>query len=193
MRIKFLTAVCFILSVSPFTIATAGDALHYGFDKSHTNIIWFAGHKGYSKSMGQFMDFDGDVVLDSDNPAASSVEITISMDSMTTGLAKFDAHLKSPDFFDVAQYSTASFKSTKVIFQGNRAKVEGDFTLLGKTLPLVLDVVLNKRDTDMSAPEVRAGFSAKATIKRSKWGMNKYVPFIGDDIDIVIEAEIVKK
>lgn len=194
MRIKTFTAICFLLSIFPFTVSAEGKAPHYAFDKAHTSIIWFAGHKGYSKSMGQFMDFAGDVVLDSDNPAASSVEITIKTTSMTTGLADFDAHLKSPDFFNVAQYPTASFKSTKVIFHGNnKATVEGNFTLLGQTHPLVLDVVLNKRDTDMSAREVRAGFSAKTTVKRSKWGMKTYVPFISDDIDIIIETEIIKK
>ncbi|VAX07600.1 hypothetical protein MNBD_ALPHA03-222 [hydrothermal vent metagenome] len=165
----------------------------YHFDKSHTNIMWFVSHIGFSKSMGQFMDYDGQIILNHGNPALSSVKITFKTASVMTGLPKFDEHLRSADFLDVEKYPTASFISRKVtLLDGNEASVEGDFTLLGVTKPLTLKVRLNKRAMDIPKNIMRTGFSAKTTIKRSLWGMEKYLPFIGDEVTIRIEAEALK-
>lgn len=194
MTMNFFRTVFFMLVAFPLTAGAQDKVRHYVFDKDHTNIIWFAGHKGYSKSMGQFMDYSGDIVIDKANPAASSMTVVIKTGSIMTGLAKFDAHLKSPDFFNVGKYPTATFKSTKVTLDGeNKAVVEGNFTMLGKTNPVTLKVKLNKMDMDYGAADTRAGFSAKTTLKRSLWGMKMYVPFVSDDIKIIIEAELVKK
>ncbi len=162
----------------------------YHFDKSHTNIMWFASHMGFSDSMGQFMDFDGKIILDHDNPDQSSVTFTLKTASIMTGLPEFDKHLKTADFFDVEKYPTARFVSKKVtLLDENLAQVEGDFTLLGRTLPLVLKVRLNKRAMDIQKNIMRTGFSVKTTVKRSRWGMKKYLPFVGDQVKIRIEAE----
>lgn len=162
----------------------------YALDKSHTNIMWFANHLGFSTSMGQFMDFDGRIILDHDNPDQSSVTITLQTASIMTGQEKFDTHLKSADFFNVEKYPTASFVSTKVtLLTDNRATVEGNFTLLGVTKPLTLKIRLNKRAMDLPTNVMRSGFSVSTTIKRSRWGMKYYVPFVGDEVRIRIEAE----
>ncbi|WP_339863901.1 YceI family protein [Paremcibacter congregatus] len=166
----------------------------YQFDQSHTNIMWFADHIGYSQSMGQFMDFDGEIILDHDQPEQSSVRITINTASIMTGLPKFDAHLKSADFFDVEKHPTATFVSKEVILLGeNKAKVKGEFTLLGHTKPLVLTVRLNKRGMDIQRNIHRTGFSVITTVKRSLWGMKSYLPFVGDEVKIKIEAEALIK
>lgn len=165
---------------------------NYHFDKSHTNIMWHISHIGFSKSMGQFMDYDGQIILNHDNPDQSSVKITIKTASIMTGQAEFDAHLKSADFFDVEKYPTASFISTKVAdIEGDKATVEGNFTLLGITMPLTLKVRFNKRAMDIKTNKMRSGFSVKTTLKRSLWGMTNYLPFIGDDVLIRIEAEAI--
>ncbi len=162
----------------------------YHFDKSHTNIMWFASHMGFSDSMGQFMDYDGEIILDHDNPDQSSVTFTLKTASIMTGIAEFDKHLKTADFLDVEKYPTARFVSKKVILlDENLAQVEGDFTLLDRTLPLVLKVRLNKRAMDIPKNIMRTGFSVKTTVKRSRWGMKKYLPFVGDLVKIRIEAE----
>lgn len=162
----------------------------YRFDKDHTNIVWYVSHMGFSKSMGQFMDYDGQIILDHDNPAQSSVTITLQTASIMTGLADFDAHLKSADFFDVEKYPVATFTSTKIILlTDRRAKVEGNFTLLGITRPVTLNVRFNKRALDIKTNKMRTGFSIKTTVKRSRWGMKKYLPFVGDNVIIRIEAE----
>lgn len=162
----------------------------YHFDKRHTNIMWFASHMGFSDSMGQFMDFDGEIILDHDNPAQSSVTFTVNMASVMTGLSKFDAHLKSADFFNVDKYPTARFVSSKVTLTGdNKATVEGDFTLIGITKPLTLKVRLNRRAMDIRENIIRSGFSVRTTVKRSRYGMKYSLPFVGDDVTIRIEAE----
>lgn len=162
----------------------------YHFDKAHTNIMWFISHIGFSNSMGQFMDYEGRIILDHDNPDQSSVTITIKTPSIMTGQAEFDTHLKSADFFNVAKYPTATFVSTKVILLGeNKATVEGKFTLLGITRPLTLKVRLNKRAMDIPTNKMRTGFSVRTTLKRSRWGLKYYLPFVGDDVIIRIETE----
>lgn len=162
----------------------------YDFDPDHTSILWFANHIGYSDSSGQFMDFDGDIMLDYDNPAQSSVKITIETASIRTGLDDFDAHLKSKDFFHVEQFPTMTFESRKVTLTGDRtAEIEGDLTLLGQTKPVALRARFNKRGMDIQKNFLRTGFSVRTTIKRSDWGMKAYLPLVGDEVDILIEAE----
>jgi len=162
----------------------------YVFDKAHTNIMWFVSHIGYSDSMGQFMDYQGRIILDHDQPEQSSVKITLDTASIMTGQPEFDKHLRSADFFDVEKYPAAHFESTRVTVTGkDRATVDGLFTLLGKSRPLSLDVRFNKRGMDIEKNTPRAGFSARATVKRSLWGMKKYLGFVGDNVKIRIEAE----
>ena len=166
----------------------------YRLDKAHTNIMWFISHLGFSNSMGQFMDYQGRIILDHDNPANSSVKVTINTASLMTGQEDFDTHLKSADFFNVEKYPTAIFNSTKVTLQeDNKAVVDGDFTLLGVTHPLTLKIRLNKRAMDIAKNRMRTGFSVKATLKRSRWGMKTYLPLVGDDVIIRIEAEALKE
>ncbi|MBL4613028.1 MAG: YceI family protein [Emcibacter sp.] len=194
MKYPLQTLLAIFLLLSPLA-AQAADSKALGreiyhFDKSHTNIMWFVSHIGFSKSMGQFMDYEGQIILDHDNPDQSLVKITFKTASIMTGLPKFDAHLKSADFFDVEKYPTASFTSTKVTLgDAGRATVDGEFTLLGVTKPLTLTVRLNKRAMDIQKNRMRAGFSVKTTVKRSLWGMKNYLPFVGDDVTIRIEAE----
>jgi len=187
------TIVAVLMVFSPLAALAADVTLGketYNLDKRHTNIMWFASHMGYSKSMGQFMDFEGQVTLDHGNPDQSSVTISLKTASIMTGLPDFDKHLKSPDFFDVEKFPTATFTSTKVtLLEDNQATVEGNFTLLGITKPLTLKVRLNKRARELKSQIMRAGFSAKATIKRSDWGMKAFLPFIGDKVILQIEAE----
>ena len=195
-RYSLKTVVLAILLFSPFMSQAKENIIGretYHFDKAHTNILWFISHIGFSNSMGQFMDYDGQIILDHDNPARSSVTITLRTASIMTGQEKFDTHLKSPDFFNVEKYPTATFASTKVtLLKDDRAEIDGDFTLLGVTKPLTLKVRFNKRAMDIPTNKMRSGFSVKTTIKRSLWGMKYYLPFIGDDVIIRIEAEALR-
>ena len=116
--------------------------------------------------------------------------VTIPVDSIDTGVAKLDAHLKSPDFFDAAKFPMATFKSTRVERAGEHGlKVTGDLTLHGVTKPVVLDVVVNKIGPHPMAGRAAAGFDATATIKRSDFGISNYVPNVSDEIELSVSTE----
>jgi len=197
MKISNSLVIMVLLMISPLAVmADEGGFSNikgteiYHFDKAHTNIMWFADHIGFSRSLGQFMDYDGKIELNFDHPDQSSVMITLKTASVMTGQPKFDDHLKSADFFDVEKYPTARFVSKKITLgEGNNATVEGDFTLLGVTKSLTLQIQMNKRAMDITKNIRRVGFSGKAIVKRSRWGMKKYLPFIGDDVIMRFEAE----
>lgn len=174
--------------VSTFAIsAHAADT--YKLDPSHTAITWHVNHFGFSTPSGKFMSADGEITLDEANPSASSVNVTIDVAGINSGVAKLDEHLKTPDFLDVAKFPTATFKSTKVTPTGkDTAKVVGDLTLHGVTKPVTLDVKLNKVGENMMKLKT-AGFTASTTFKRSEFGITTYVPNLGDDVKIEIESE----
>lgn len=161
----------------------------YKLDASHTAITWHVDHFGFSTPSGKFMSAEGSVTLDKANPAASSVNVTIKMAEVNSGVAKLDEHLKAKDFFDVAQFPTATFTSTKVDVTGaDTADVTGNLTLRGVTKPVTLKVKLNKLAENMFKKQT-AGFTATTTIKRSDFGISAYLPNLGDDVRIEIESE----
>lgn len=179
------------------TLALAGPvqaAERYTFDKSHTSLLFFINHAGFSNMIGEFHDYDGTLVLDEANPEHSSVEVTIRPASVDTDVDALDEKLHKADFFNTEEYPTASFKSTKVVKTGEKtADITGDFTLLGVTKPLTLRATLNKLDMNKWSQKQTAGFSVEATLTRSDWGMGYLVPDVGDEVTLRIEAELQKE
>ena len=164
--------------------------VRYDLDPNHTRIDFSWTHFGFSHPMGRFDRFDGDFRFDPADPTKSSVTVTIPVSSIDTGVAKLDAHLQTADFFDVANYPTATFKSTRVERAGEHGlKVTGDLTLHGVTRPVVLDVVINKIGPHPMAGRAAAGFDATTTIKRSDFGISNYVPNVSDEIRLWISTE----
>ena len=172
-----------------FGLAAATPAA-YTIDPSHTHVDFSWSHFGFSHPVGRFDSIQGDFKFDPADPTQSSVTATIAIDSIDTGVKALDDDLKSPAFFDAAKYPTAVFKSTQVQRTGEHAlKVTGDLTLHGVTKPLVLDVVVNKVGTHPMRGTQAAGFDATTTIKRSDFGIAKYVPNVSDEIAISISTE----
>ena len=179
-----LFALSLLISAPSFAAET------YKLDLNHTNIYWQADHFGFSSPSGKFSKLEGTVVLDEEHPEKSKVDVNIDTSSIITGIEKFDAHLKSKDFFNAEQFPAAAFTSDKVeVTSKTTAKVSGQLRLLGITKPVVLDVILNKIGTSMAHPKKSAGFSASTVIKRSDWGMGFGVPGVSDEVKISIEAE----
>lgn len=163
----------------------------YQLDNSHTQVVWQISHFGFSHPAGKWMA-EGSLVLDDAKPQNSKVNATIHVADMVTGIPKLDEHLKSADFFDVAKYPTATFVSDKVSVSGKqKAAVHGMLTLHGVSKPVTLNVTLNKMGVNPVSNKKTAGFSASTTIKRSEFGINKYLPGLGDEVKINIEAEAV--
>ena len=165
----------------------------FEFDTTHTQVIFFVSHLGFSMSEGEFLDFDGEINFDTENPADSSVNVTIQTASIDMDDEKWDAHMKNEDFFNVEKYPTMTFKSTAVNVTGdNTADITGDLTILDVTKPVVLHVTHNKTAPHPFSGKTIAGFSATANIKRSEFGMNYGLPNVGDVVEIRIEVDAVQ-
>ncbi len=163
---------------------------HYTFDKAHTQILFFVDHLGFSKSQGEFLDFDGFFNFDLEHPEKSNVDISINVSGLDMDDDKWNTHMKSADFFDVEKFPTMTFKSTAIEVTGKKtANITGDFTLLGVTKPVTLAVKHNKSDKHAFSGKYVSGFSATTTIKRSEFGMEYGLPMVGDDVEIRIEVE----
>jgi len=164
----------------------------YVLEKTHASINAKVMHHGYAFYHFRFDKFDASYDYDPKNPTASKVVVTVDTKSMNTGYAKADE--KFPvEFLAADKHPTATFKSNKItITQGNKGTMAGDLTLGGVTKPVTLDVVFNGAGKDMWGA-MRSGFSATTTIKRSEFGLTKYVPAIGDEVALAIEVEFVKK
>lgn len=185
-----LTSLSTFALVCAFALPAQAAPETYNLDPNHTNVYWHASHFGFAESSGKFTDVAGTLVLDEEKPETSTVEVTFQAQSLDTGIPKFDAHLKSKDFFDAEKFPTITFKSTKVEVTGEKtAKVSGDLTLHGVTKPATLEMTLNKIGTSMAHRVKSAGFSGSTTIKRSEFGMGYGVPGIPDDVRITIDSE----
>ena len=178
------------LAVATLFTAPAFAADTYTFDPTHTSVIWSAGHMGKSNPHGIFANIEGTLVLDEAAPENSKIDVKIPTGLIATGIPKFDEHLKSKDFFNVAEFADAKFVSTKVEKTGEKtAKVTGDLTLVGVTKPVTLDVTFNGKGPNPMSQKETIGFSATGTIKRSEFGIEYALPHVPDDVKIQIEAE----
>lgn len=172
----------------PFSVRAESD--RYTFDKAHTQILFFVNHLGFSNSQGEFHDYDGYFIFNTDEPEKSEVDVFIKTDSIDMDDEKWDEHLKNKDFFNVEEFPEMRFKSTDIIVTGeNTADITGDFTLLGVTKPVTLSVIHNKSGKFPMGDKYVSGFSAKTVIKRSDFGMDYGLPMVSDDVNIMIEVE----
>jgi len=176
---------------APFEVSATLPGV-YKSDGSHAYITFSYDHQGYSRPWLRWRSWTGDLTWNPSAPEQSSIAVVIDAASIDSGVDKFDEHLKSPDFFDVASNPQITFASTGVSITGAAtATVAGDLTIKGKSKPVTLDVRINRAADDDFAKAYKVGFSGKTAIKRSDFGVDKYVPFVGDDVEIIIEAEFV--
>ena len=176
------------------TFASAALPSQWQLDDSHTRVGFSVNHLGFSTTMGRFNDVQGMVNYDIKDPSKTKLSFTIATDSIDTNWDARDKHLKTDEFFNVAKYPTMTFKSTKVSFiNPQQAKVTGDFTMLGQTKPLTLDVTLNKIANSPLTKEPVIGFRATGNIDRAAYGMTAYAAGITTNVPIQIDGELVEK
>ena len=175
----------------PFAVFGASAAeVAYTIDPTHTVVLATWNHFGYSNPSANFGDASGTIVYDAEAPEKSSVEVVLPMSGIDSFVPKLDEHLKSADFFDAGQFPQATFKSTSVRATGEgRLEVTGNLELHGVTRPVVLDVTLNKAAPHPMGKTPTIGFDASTTIKRSEFGIDKYVPMVSDEIALRITTE----
>lgn len=185
-RILSLIFVVYSFLLLSFS-AQAADV--YTLDPNHTYVLWHANHFGFSNPSGKWVA-EGTLSLDEKKPENSKVKVTIKIGDLVTGIKKFDEHLKGKTFFNVEQFPTATFVSNKVnVIDKDTAKVQGILTIRDVSKPVTLDVKLNKKGTNPVNNKETVGFSAHTLIKRSDFGISAYLPGVGDEIKIQIEAE----
>ncbi len=143
----------------------------YTLDPTHTRLGFSTRHAMVTTVRGQFTEFSGTAHVDSADPAASSVEVTIQVASVDTGVTDRDGHLKSPDFFDAEQFPTMTFKSTSVVVEDGNWLVTGDFTIKGVTNPVTIDFEPTGSAKDPFG-NTRIGFEGAAVINRKDWGLS---------------------
>jgi polyisoprenoid-binding protein YceI len=165
----------------------------YEIDPTHTYPSFSYDHFGLSIQLSRFNQTSGTVVWDRAARSAS-VDIVIDMTSVDTGYDTFDEHIQAEDFLDTARHPTATFKSTKVTFDGDRpASIEGELTIKGITRPVTLEVT---HFTAMVHPMLNKdaiGAMARGLIKRSEFGAGKYAPDVGDEVTIEVALEAVRR
>jgi len=165
----------------------------YVLDANHTYPRFSYNHLGFSTQLSRFNKTTGKVVFDK-AAKTGSVDIVIDTKSVDTGSDLFNEHIQAEDFLDTAKYPTATFKSTKVTFKGDKpVSIEGDLTLKGVTKKVTLTVTdflamphpMQKKDA--------IGANAHTTVKRTDFNMGKYAPHVGDEVRIDIALEAVKQ
>ena len=184
---KQLAALMFALAAA--TPALAAPAT-YTVDTTHTFPRFSYSHFGYSTQLSRFDSTSGKIVFDA-AAKTGSVDIVIDAKSVNTGYATFNEHIQGEDFLDTAKYPTATFKSTKVIFKGDKpARIEGNLTLKGVTKPVTLTVTSFQSMPHPMLKKPAIGANAFTVVKRSDFGAGKYAPYVGDEvrIDIALEA-----
>jgi len=185
-----------IVTAAFILFATAGKAQNWNWDKAHSQLNFGITHMGISEIDGSFSTASAKIVSTKEDFSDATVELTADINSISTGNEQRNNHLKSPDFFDAAQFGTLSFKSTS--FQkvsGKSYKVSGDLTLHGVTKPVVLDVVFNGTVVNPQSKKTIAGFKVKGIIKRSDFGIATGFPVsaLSDEVALNANAEFVKE
>lgn len=185
-------AASLALATATATVAVA-DAEKYVLDASHSQILFSYDHLGYSTTWGMFSGFEGEIMFDQENPAASSVSVSMPVNSMFTGWEAREAHFMSPDFFDASDDELVTFASTGIEVTGdNTALITGDLTLNGVTKSVVLDAQLNAANEHPMAKKPWAGFTASTTLLRTDYGVGNFAPFVSDEVQVQISVEAMK-
>lgn len=194
------SAVCLVACVTPAeqTFATVAPG-NYEMDKEHASLTWRVSHNGLSMYTARFTDFNATLNFDPANPAASSVSAVINPLSVETDhptkRESWNREIATDNrFLDGEDYPQIVFNSTGVEQTGEfTGLVTGDLTLVGVTRPVTLETTYNGTGSfPWTGSRDLIGFSARGRLKRSDFGMDALFPIVGDEIEIIIEAEFLE-
>jgi len=193
-KAKLISAVLLIA-----TLSASAQKTKWSFDKSHSKVQFDISHMVIAEVSGQFQDYSGTVLSDKDDFSDAKIDFSIDVKSIDTDDEKRDQHLRSPDFFDAANYAKITFKGKSMKKVGkNKYKLTGDFTLHGVTKTITLDVTYGGTVKDPWG-NIKAGFKITGVINRTDFGL-KYNSImdsggllIGEDVTITCKVELIKK
>jgi polyisoprenoid-binding protein YceI len=166
----------------------------YEIEPTHTSVTWRLSHAGLSTYTARFDKISGEIQFNPQAPTTSSATIMIDPNSVNTGLTEFDKKI-AKDVFKAETTPMIIFKSTSLAAtSATTGTMTGDLTIAGMTKPMTLTVTYNTGRMSPFARRQNVGFSAIGKIKRSDWGMTNWAAGgVGDDVDLIIEAEFLKK
>jgi polyisoprenoid-binding protein YceI len=170
------------------TFAFAGNT--YNLDAGHSQILFSYNHLGFSTTWGMFSGFEGEIKFDQEDPAASSVTVSMPTKSMFTGWEERTGHFMTEDFFGATDEDMITFASTGIEVTGDgTAMITGDLTMNDVTKSVVLDATLNQVGMNSMANKEWAGFDATTTLLRSDFGLGQFAPYVSDEVTVQISIE----
>jgi polyisoprenoid-binding protein YceI len=160
-------------------------------DLDHVSIYWSISHGGFSKVTGQFRKINKvDFTFDRDDVSKSAVTVDVEAASLDSNHPYRDNWARSEAELNVWKFRTIKFESTQIEKTGeNTGKMTGNLTMHGETHPITMDVTYNKGGKHLSGQYSLDGFTARGSLKRSDFGMKAFIPWVGDDMDFVIQLE----
>lgn len=192
---KTLTRPAAIFTLSLVALSGVASAAPETFviDGTHTFPRFSYSHFGFSKQLSRFDTTKGTIVLDK-AAKTGSVDVIIATKSVDTGYSVFDGHIQGEDFLNTEAFPVATFKSTKVNFEGEQpTSVEGNLTLKGITKPVTLTLDSFQMMPHPMLKKNAIGANASAKISRTEFNMGKYAPYVGDEVTLDIAVEAIKE
>lgn len=164
----------------------------YTIDPRHTFPSFEVKHLGYSLQRGRFNKTSGKVTVDRET-RTGSIDVTIDAASVSTGVEKLEEHLRGEDFLNAARFPNITFKSTNMVFEGDKvASATGDLTMNGVTRPVTLTAELFHCAPHPVNKKPMCGGDFVAKIKRSDWGIKYAIPNLADDMTLRINVEAMR-
>jgi len=167
----------------------------WAIDPAHSEVDFTVRHMGVSNIHGRIGGIKGNIVVNDSDATKSTVSTTIDTTTVDTGVSARDTDLKSPNWFDINKFPTASFTATSVAVAGGHMKIDGNLTLHGITRPVELDVEGPSPTVPGMDGKPHSGYSATTTIKRKDFGVGPNFPTaaVSDEIKLSIDLEVVKQ
>ncbi len=173
-----------------FAVTSGAAADGYRFDNVHSQVQFRVDHLGFTLSEGEFHDLRGGFRFDRNDWSKSSCDVQISIASLDLDDDAWNRKLLAADWFDVAAYPEMRFRCLQVLqHDAEHGRIDGELTLRGVTRAVALDLRFNRAAIHKYSLKYTAGFTATTTIRRSDFGMLKYIPEIGDEIAIRLDIE----
>ena len=178
------------IAIALLSTACSARGASLPIDRNHTAVVLTWNHRGLSHPVARLEKVEGAIALDAADITRSSVDVSLPLDGLRTGNDHLDKRLRSAEFFDLATYPAITFKSTRVETAGKDAlKITGDLSVHGVTQSVVLDAKIN-RILDGSGDHPEAGFDATVELRRSDFGVGKFVPMVSDEVAVHITVEV---
>lgn len=176
-----------------YLVAACAHATPYVFEPRHSEGAMRWNHLGFSNPGAQFSRIEGTLEWNASDPTKSQVKATIPMSGLATGVPDLDDDFRSPSFFDFATFPAATFTSTRIEKREgtNHYAVIGELALHGITKPVTLDAMINKVGVNPRNHLPSVGFDATTTLKRSDFGLGRFVPQVSDEVRIALTVEAV--